>query len=170
MFRLLPRYLASARCWQEDGLLIMMAGWAASTFNGVFVLDEQALTPEHIERLEQRFNDANIPLAFEVCSASIGYNPVLIERDYPQIVSDPIMSCEGPLTVHRLNPKVLVRPLQTQQDRDAYKQIMIETFQMPADMMREIFDVMLRFEESRQMIAILDGKRVGCGMLLYAQC
>ena len=39
---------------------------------------------------------------------------------------------------------------------------------MPAETLREIFDVMLRFEESRQMIALLDGKVVGCGMLLYA--
>src|SRR5258707_15817626 len=55
LFELLPRYYSDARCWREDGLLIMIAGQAAATFNGILVLDQQALTAERLTALERQF-------------------------------------------------------------------------------------------------------------------
>lgn len=171
LFELLPRYYSDARCWREDGLLIMIAGQAAATFSGILVLDQNALTAERLRSLERLFASERVPIAFEFYS----HNPtalsdeLLTRQSYSLIVCDPIMICEGPLRLSRdLNPDVEIRPLGGEEDQIAYRQIMTEAFKMPPNTVKELFDAMLKIGEGHQMLAWRNGEPVGCGMLLYA--
>jgi ribosomal protein S18 acetylase RimI-like enzyme len=170
LFELLPRYYSDARCWREDGLLIMIAGQAAATFNGVLVLDQNALTAERLVVLEKLFASERVPIAFEFYShatAAIS-DDLLTQHGYSLIVCDPIMVCEGALRVpQEVNPEVLIRALGGEEDRIAYRRIMSEAFKMPPNTVKELFDAMLKIGEGHQMLAWLNGNPVGCGMLLY---
>ncbi len=170
LFELLPRYYSDARCWREDGLLIMIAGQAAATFNGILVLDQQAVTAERLTALERQFASERVPIAFEFYShttAAIS-DDLLTQRGYNLIVCDPIMICEGPLRVsQKPNPDVQIRALGGEEDRSAYRHIMTEAFKLPPNTVKELFDAMLKIGEGHQMLAWLNGEPVGCGMLLY---
>jgi GNAT superfamily N-acetyltransferase len=164
----LPVYFPSVQTHVEDGLIITLAGSDASPYNGVLVLDQDSVTDQRLSEIEVLYRQANLHFGIEVCNHhKIPLcDSILCENGYVQTVRDAIMSLTGSMPVSTLNPHVNICPIITQSDREQYRHVLTTAFGMPPGVAPEFFDAMLNITESHQMIALLDGKPVGSGMLL----
>ncbi|MEP7287599.1 MAG: GNAT family N-acetyltransferase [Chloroflexota bacterium] len=168
LISLLARCLPGLRHWREEGLVITLAGWSAAVqFNGVLVLDQQIITPQRLAALETIFAEEALPFGIEICCRTPipTCDSTLRDCGYSLTLSEPIMICRGALTVPPLNPAVQIKAINGLADREHYKRIMVESFNISAGVSQEIFDVMLSLTESQQYIAWLHDEPVGTGML-----
>ncbi len=169
LFEILPRYRRSARFWREDGISMALTGVAIATFNGVLLPDEHSLTPERFSRLSEPFLSAGVPFSFQVCSRTErpACDSFFRSQGFTDIFVDPVMICSGPLTINRLNPDVQVRKVILPEDRQSFRQIVIQGFDLPSGVPEDFLDQLLDIQEAHQMIAQIGGKPVGTGLLLY---
>ncbi len=169
LFEILPRYRPSARFWREDGISMALTGVAIATFNGVLLPDEHSLTPERFTRLAEPFLSAGVPFSFQLCSRTErpACDPFFRSQGYTDIFVDPVMICSGPLTIARLNPDVNVREVILPEDRESFRQIVIQGFELPPGIPEDFFDQLLDIQEAHRMIARIGGKAIGAGLLLY---
>ena len=169
LFEVLPRYRPAARFWREDGASMALTGVAIATFNGVLLPDEYSLTPERFSRFAEPFVSARVPFSFQVCSQNErpACDPLFRSQGYTDIFVDPVMICTGPLAATRRNPDVRVREVILPEDRQCFRRIVIEGFDLPPGVTEDFFDQLLDIQEAHQMIGLVDGKPVGTGLLLY---
>jgi N-acetylglutamate synthase len=169
LFEVLPRYRPSARFWREDGIAMALTGVPIATFNGVLLPDEHSLTLRRFDHFAEPFRTAGVPFSFQVCSRSErpACDPLFRSQGLTDIFVDPVMICSGPLAVTRRNPDVVVRAVSQPEDRRHFQRIVIEGFDLPPGVTEDFFEQLLAIQEAHQMIALLDEKPVGAGLLLY---
>ncbi len=167
LFEALPRYVPDARYWSEGDVSIGMTGIPVAAFNGVFVHDPAALTAVRLPRLTESFD--GMPFSIQVCvrDSIPACDGLLRAHGYEIIFEDPILIREGPLLDTPINPAVEVWPIATMEDEAYYQRIISDAFAMPPDLAPDFFDTLVSMQEGRVMIARLNGRAVGAGMLLY---
>ncbi len=166
----LPRYYPEARYWQEDGLVIGISGLQIAAFNAAVLLHEDGLSASRLAALPDPFTEAGVPFSIQVCSRrSVPACDELVQtHGYIELFTDPVMIREGPLQPTFTNPDVTVRLIGGEDERQTYKQVLIEGFSLPPSIGAEFFNMLLRLREAHQVIAWLGNRPVGAGMLLYA--
>jgi GNAT superfamily N-acetyltransferase len=169
-FEIMPSYYRTARSWQEDGIVIGITGLSISAFNAAVVLDESFLTSAHIPQLATPFEAAGVPFSIQLCSRTPlpTCDDLLKSYGYVELFTDPVMIREGPLLPVPANTAVDIHAVDSAEDRACYRDILMEGFNLPPTVGTDFFDMLLNLREGRQMIARMDGKPVGSGMLLYA--
>src|SRR5258708_2173643 len=170
-FREMSRLLPDAECWLEDEVVIGITGWNLSAFNNAIVLDENHLSAATLDHLSSVFARTELPFSILVFSheAVPACDSFLKESGYEVLFTDPVLACEGPLTVPSRNKAVKIRPVITEDEHQTFREVVTEGFQMPPTISAEMFDQLLRIPLNRPMLAWLDGKAVGAGMLIYSQ-
>jgi GNAT superfamily N-acetyltransferase len=168
-FEMLPHYRPAARFCRSDGLIVGMSGLPIATFNSVIVLDPGVLTLAHLANYAEIFKREDLPFCIQVCSRDpvAACNTLMLENNYTDLFLDPIMICEGPLLSPRLNPRVMIRPVESLADRECYEQIVGEVFSLPAGL-SEFFEMFWTIPGCLQLLALIDGEAMGTGMLLCA--
>jgi GNAT superfamily N-acetyltransferase len=166
----MPRYYASARSWRDGDMVIGITGLSIAAFNAAVVLDESSLTVERIPEISKPFEEAGVPFSIQLCSRTTtpACDDLLKFYGYIELFTDPIMIREGALLPAPTNTVLDIHDLANTEDAACYRQILIEAFDLPPTVGAEFFDMLLNLREGHQMVAWLDGKPVGTGMVLYA--
>ncbi len=166
-FESLAESRPAARCWREDGLVIGISGLPVAAFNSVIVLDPGVLTPTHLKEFADLFTIEGLP--FTILVSAQEQTPtcaeLMHENGYIEMFVDPVMIREGPLVSPQLNPQVEIRPVTGPADRLAYQQIVTDVFGLPGEITK-VFEVMWTIRGAQHVLAWLNGKAVGTGMLL----
>jgi len=175
--RELARQLPGAECWTAQGLVIGITGWNLSAFNSAIVLDENALSAAALDFLGSIFADTGLPFSIVVFSqdAVPACDTFLKSNGYAVLFTDPVLACQGPLgkltalprDVPR-NPAVRVQAATTTRERQIFREVVTEVFQMPMTFSAEMFDQLLDMQVNKLMLAWLDDTPVGAGMLFYS--
>ena len=173
-FRELAQKLPDARCWEENGLIIGLTGWNLSAFNSAIVLDENNLSAAALDHLSSVFAETGLPFSILVFSHEQvpACDAVLKDNGYAVLFNDPILACEGPLTIpakESVNARVHIEPVTITENYRHFREVVTEAFQMPNTFSAEMFDQLLRLPSSRPMLAWLNGQPVGAGMLIYSE-
>jgi hypothetical protein len=170
-FRELPQYLPGARYLQEDGLFIGITGWNLSAFNNAFILDEQQVSPQQVERIREIFAAEDLP--FSVMVYSREQQPMcdglLKEHGYFDIFTDQVMICEGAIFSKHISTQVDIHDVANASERADFLEVVVNAFDLPPSMPADLFNDVLHIPLFHPMIAYLNGEPVGSGMLLCCQ-
>jgi GNAT superfamily N-acetyltransferase len=167
MFEAIPRYHSHARCWREDGIVMGITGWSSATFNAAIVQDSSVLSAARIDEISDVFIRAGVNFTIQVAdpNPSPAVADLLWQEGFTEVLSDPMMSFEGPLPATSLNSGLLIQRVFSQHDIDIYYQIVAEGFDLPP-VIEDFVAVMLKMTECKHVIAWLNGNPVGAGTLV----
>lgn len=170
LFKALPAYYKPARFWREDGVAIGITRLPLEAFNGAVFEENCQLSPGHLTRLEALFEAEGVAFSVQLFSRQSTYpdHAWMIQHGYVELFTDPLMIYDSGLLpafpgsagleVHQLTGN---DPAEFVEYRDIYA----AGFGLPPSL-EDFYHTFANMRENRRIIARLNGKPVGSGLLM----
>lgn len=170
LIEVMANSLDRARCWRDNGVFFGITGLSMSVFNAAIIEDNAALTADRFPDLMRPLEVLGLPYSVQVASPfrDPPFEPLFTRAGYVEMLCDPLMVCEGALTLPALNPALCVTTVSDEQGREAYKRVFSKGFDMTLPTAQGFIEIMLSLPESLHVVAWLGGAPVGIGSLVCA--